>query len=183
MNFFGFWKVSDNPPKNADCFIVLSYASRNPSTPTKLTQSCIKIACEWWKKFPNAKLIMSTGDNQHLGVSNARIMADYAISIGVPKDRIFLEDKSADTWENLLFSNEILKKNNFKHPTLVCFDLHMRRVLKVAKKMKWKNFYWLSAYSKGDSSYDLRHSMTISRFTTLIYEILSMFYFKIKGQI
>lgn len=183
MNLINLWKIEDNPPKTTDCFIVLSYAAKNSLTPTKMTKSCVELTFKWWKKFPKAKIIMSTGNNQNLGVSNAKIMADYAISIGMPKEKIILEDKSVDTYENLIFSREIVKENNFKNPTLVCFDLHTKRALMVARKMGWASLYWLSSYSKGDKSNDLRHFPTASRFTTLIYEIISLVYFKFKGQV
>jgi len=63
MRIGSFWTIPDNPPANPDCFIIPSYALRDRSQPTLPTRAQIELACQWWSRFPQAKLIMSTGDN------------------------------------------------------------------------------------------------------------------------
>src|SRR5512138_991717 len=77
------WLIPDSPPTNPGCFMIPSYALKDRSLPTRPTQAEIELAFVWWKKFPEAMLIMSTGDNQRLGVNNAKVMADYAVSLGL----------------------------------------------------------------------------------------------------
>ena len=80
-----FWTIDDRPPTQPGCFVIPSYALKDATLPTRPTRAEIELAFEWWKKFPNAKLIMSTGDNQALGIPNSKVMADYAASLGVPR--------------------------------------------------------------------------------------------------
>ena len=84
-----FWMIEDNPPTQPTCFVIPSYALKSATLPTLPTRKQIELAYEWWKKFPQAKLIMSTGDNQMLGITNAKVMADYAISLSA--SRSYLE--------------------------------------------------------------------------------------------
>src|SRR6266496_3267874 len=95
-----FWMIADRPTSNPGCFVIPSYALKDSSLPTKPTRAEIELAFEWWKKFPAAKLIMSTGDNQRLGIPNSTVMADYAVSLGLPLGSVIEEDRSKNTYEN-----------------------------------------------------------------------------------
>jgi len=173
--------IEDHPPFEPDCFVIPSYALRDRGLPTLPTRAEIELAAAWWKKFPDAKLIMSTGDNQGLGISNASVMADYAISLGVPRDNLIEEDRSLNTYQNLLYSMEIINRLGLKQPTLVTLDLYTRRAVATARKLGWQDFYWLSAFSKGEPAYGYKWIQTHSRFTIFCYEVGAMILSKIVG--
>jgi uncharacterized SAM-binding protein YcdF (DUF218 family) len=181
MCLYKYWVIPDKKPKKPACFIVLSYGVKDALSPNKPTKSVIRLAYKWWKKFPRKKIILSTGDNQGLGVANAKVMADYAVKIGIPRKNIIEEDKSLNTYENLLFSRKIVKDKSLKNPTLVALDLHMRRSLATAKRIGWRDLCWLSSYSKGGSSYGKKCLQTYSRLTIFIYEVLAYFYSLLVG--
>ena len=98
MNPTKLWTISNNPPKNTDVFVVLSYAVKNINTLTKPTKAAVDQAYKWWKKFPQAKIIMSTGNMLGLGKADSTIMAEYAVKLGVPKKNLIEEDKSRNTY-------------------------------------------------------------------------------------
>ena len=175
------WSIDDHPPVDPDCFVIPSYALRDRKLPTLPTRSEIELAFEWWKKFPRARLILSTGDNQGLGIPNSTVMAEYAISLGVPSENVIEEDRSRHTYENLLFSMEIIKRLGLKQPTLVTLDLYTRRAVATARKQGWNDFYWLSAFSKGQPAYGYKWIQTHSRFTIFCYEVGAMILSKIVG--
>ncbi len=175
------WIIPDHPPSHPGCFVIPSYALKDRSTPTKPTAAQIKLAAEWWQRFPEASLIMSTGDNQHLGITNASVMADYARHLGIPAENIIEEDRSLNTYENLYYSMQIIRERNFRQPTLVTLDLYTRRAVATARKMGWKDFYWLSVYSPGEPAYGYKWFQTHSRFTLYLYEVLAMVYSKMVG--
>lgn len=179
----GWWIIEDNPPANPDCFVIPSYALKDRSMPTKPTRSQIELAYQWWKKFPHAKLILSTGDNQKLGITNSRIMAGYAAKIGIPEENIIEEDQSKNTYENLVFSMAIVKEQLLKQPTLVTLDLYTKRAVATARKLGWKDLYWLSVFSKGEPAYGYKWIQTHSRFTIFCYELGAMVYSKIIGRV
>jgi uncharacterized SAM-binding protein YcdF (DUF218 family) len=176
-----FWRIDDSLPTNPGCFVIPSYALKDSSLPTRPTRAEIELAFEWWKKFPHTKLIMSTGDNQRLGISNARVMADYAVSLGLPRDNVIEEDRSWNTYTNLLYSMQIIKAQNLGQPTLVTLDLYTRRAVATARKMGWKDFHWLSVFSEGEPAYGYKWLQTYSRTTIFCYEVGAMIISKFVG--
>ena len=124
---------------------------------------------------------MSTGDNQGLGVPNSRVMAEYAVRLGIPRENLIEEDRSRHTYENLLFSWEIISSEHLKQPTLVTLDLYTRRAVATAKKLGWKDFYWLSVFSEGEPAYGCKWLQTRSRLTIFCYEMLAMAYSRVLG--
>jgi uncharacterized SAM-binding protein YcdF (DUF218 family) len=175
------WSIPDFPPNNPDCFVIPSYALKNRFLPTRPTRAQIELACRWWKRFKQASLIMSTGDNQGLGVTNAAVMAAYAHWLGVPRENLVEEDRSRNTYENLLFSAQIIRERGFQQPTLVTLDLYTQRAVATARKLGWRDFYWLSVYAQGEPAYGYKRWQTWSRFTILCYEFGAMAYSRLVG--
>ena len=176
-----FWNMEDNLPANPGCFVIPSYALKDVSLPTLPTRRQIDLAFEWWKKFPEAKLIMSTGDNQRLGIPNAKVMADYAISLGLPRANVIEEDRSLNTYQNLSYSMEIIQARKLGPPTLVTLDLYTRRAVATARKLGWRDFHWLSVYSEGEPAYGYKWIQTYSRTTLFCYEVGAMIFSKMVG--
>ena len=175
------WLIDDSPPSHPGCFVIPSYALKNSSLPTRPTRAQIELAFEWWKKFPDAKLILSTGDNQSLGIPNSRVMAEYAVSQGLPPENVIEEDRSWNTYTNLLYSMQIIEAQHLGPPTLVTLDLYTRRAVATARKMGWKHFHWLSVFSKGEPAFGYKWIQTCSRFTIFCYEVGAMILSKIVG--
>jgi len=176
------WVLPDRPPTQPGCFIVPSYALRDRTRPTRPTMAEIDLACTWWRRFPEAKLIMATGDNQRLGITNAAVMAAYAISRGVPHESVIEESCSRNTWQNLEYSMDIIEREGLGSPTLVTLDLYTRRAVATARKLGWTEFYWLSVVSPGESGYGHKVLQTHSRLTILLYEMAALVYSKLVGR-
>jgi uncharacterized SAM-binding protein YcdF (DUF218 family) len=124
---------------------------------------------------------MSTGDNQRLGITNAKVMVEYAARLGIPRDKLVEEDRSRNTYENLLYSLDIIQREYLRQPTLVTLDLYTRRAVATAKRLGWENLYWLSAFSKGEPAHGYKWLQTHSRLTIFCYEVAAMAYSKIVG--
>ena len=124
---------------------------------------------------------MSTGDNQWLGIPNSKVMVEYAMCRGVPRQNLIEEDRSLNTFGNLRHSMDIIAAEHLQQPTLVTLDLYTRRAVATARKLGWKDFYWLSVFSEGEPAYGYKWLQTHSRFTILCYELAAMFYSKIVG--
>jgi vancomycin permeability regulator SanA len=168
------WAIADHPPSAPDCLVIPSYALKDRSLPTRPTRAQIELAVEWWRKFPRASLILSTGDNQRLRISNSAVMADYAVQLGVPRQNLIEEDRSLNTYQNLRYSLQIIHQRGFLQPTLVTLDLYTRRAVATARKLGWTNLHWLSVYAEGESAYGYKWLQTHSRCTILCYEIGAM---------
>ena len=123
----------------------------------------------------------SMSGNQVLGIPNSRVMAEYAISLGIPRANVIEEDRSRTTYENLLYSMQIIKAQNLGQPTLVTLDLYTRRAVATARKMGWKDFHWLSVFSRGEPAYGYKWLQTHSRTTIFCYEVGALILSKIVG--
>jgi len=85
-------------------------------------------------------LIFTGGKGEGQKHAEADVAKKYAMEKGIPEDKIFMENKSRITDENLLFSKPILKNENFNKVLLVSDPLHMKRVMKVAEKHQIEAF-------------------------------------------
>ena len=168
------WRIPYRPPSEPDCFVIPSYALVSRTQPTAPTRAQIDLAIAWWRRFPSSVIIMSTGDNQHLGLPNSRVMVEYARANGVPDENLIEEDRSLTTYQNLLYSRRIVDQRHLQQPTLVTLDLYTRRAVATAHRMGWNDVCWLSVYSPGQPACGYKWLQTHSRGTILCYEVLAM---------
>jgi len=76
-------------------------------------------------------LILSGGVIPRLGtkVSEAEAMRIFLVDLGVPTKAIRLEERSRNTYENAVFTEEILRKSGLTRVLLVTSALHMPRAM------------------------------------------------------
>jgi len=175
------WVIPDRPPHRPGCLIVPSYAVRDRETPTRPTRAQIDLAHAWWLRFPEARVILSTGDNQGLGVTNAAVMARYARSLGIPAACLIEEDRSRNTRENLQAAMAIVEREHLAQPTLVTLDLYARRAVATARRLGWHGCYWVSVRAEGEPAYGWKRFQTRSRATILCWEVGSAAVSKLIG--
>ena len=97
---------------NRDYLIVLGAGLINGEKVSPLLASRINRAIQFAEKQVDKgkhmpKFIMSGGQGGDEKVSEARAMADYAISRGIDEKYILLEDRSKNTYQNMFFSKEV----------------------------------------------------------------------------
>ena len=88
------------PPKKLDFIIVLGAQVRGKKITNSLKRRLDKGA-EYLKENPKTRVIVSGGQGKGEDVTEAFAMAQYLVSHGVDGERIFLEEKSRNTYENL----------------------------------------------------------------------------------
>ena len=81
-------------------------------------------------------VIVSGGAAFKERAAEAPIVKRFLTDLGVPPDKVILEDKSRDTIENARFTQSICKKNGYKKPILVTSAYHMKRAVMSFKKIK-----------------------------------------------
>src|SRR4051794_25739274 len=82
-------------------------------------------------------IITSGGQGADEPVPEARAMADYLISTGVPAEAILLEDRSTTTLENLTFSRRLMLAENPDYRcTIVTSNYHVLRAALYARRAK-----------------------------------------------
>lgn len=132
------FKIPENP--QGDVIILLgggSYTGTSDlsgiGSPTGDALGRIVTAARLQKRL-NLPVIVSSGQVYKNKPSEAPIMKRFLIDLGVPSNKIMLEDKSRDTIENARYSRDICRKMGFKNPILVTSAYHMKRSILSFKK-------------------------------------------------
>ena len=102
-------------PKNKhyDFIIIHGAGLMNGKEVTPLLQKRIDKALEAFRKSsnPHVKLIASGGQGPNEKTSEAKAIAAYIKQQGdIPSDRVLLEEQSRSTYQNLLFSKQLVEK-------------------------------------------------------------------------
>lgn len=122
--------------RNADYIIVLGAGIKGEKV-TPLLAARIEKGIELLRYNPDAVLIMSGGQGKGEDIPESKAMAAYAADKGVAMEKIILEQKSVSTQENLLFSRELMKKQNSRI-LVVTTAYHVFRALILAKQQNIK---------------------------------------------
>ena len=72
-------------------------------------------------------IILTGGFGEGSYKSDSQVAKEYALSQGVPEDKILIEEKSTITEENLEFSKEIMDERGLETAIIVSDPLHMKR--------------------------------------------------------
>lgn len=171
--------------KKLDYIIVLGAGIKGKRV-TPLLASRIDKGIELLKYNPNAKLILSGGTGPGEDIPEGVAMAAYAKDKGVSDERIIVEDKSKNTYENILFSSKLIDKENPKL-ALVTTSYHVFRALVFAKKLnipcigygsKTKWYFTLNALIReyiGYLSISYRFHMLVVLFYTIALLMFTLF--------
>lgn len=89
---------------------------------------------EYLEKYPRVKAILSGGQGDDEPISEAEFMYLYLVNAGIDEERLTREDASTSTYENLLYSKELLPKYE-KNVTILSSDFHLGRVKILAEKL------------------------------------------------
>ncbi|VAX39048.1 hypothetical protein MNBD_PLANCTO02-124 [hydrothermal vent metagenome] len=142
---------SQNPqetplPENVDSIIVLG-AGVTPSVSiegkVKTTLSFhswvrCQHALELFRRYDQPDLILCGAKilSETPGTGEAETMRDYLIEQRVPPEKIYLENKSRNTFENIKNAAELVKKQKYQQVLLVTHAYHLPRALLCCRKQK-----------------------------------------------
>ncbi|MBR3228460.1 MAG: YdcF family protein [Erysipelotrichaceae bacterium] len=136
--------VKHEPAKDKDFIIILGCGIRKDGTPMPLLAGRIERAYAFYRKQLEetgkaATFICSGGQGPDEVVSEAQSMAAYLLDKGVDPAHILKEDRSTDTYENMLYSKEII--DSIKKDAKVIFSTssyHVFRAGIMARRVKMR---------------------------------------------
>lgn len=146
-------------PANVDYLIILG-----AKTGSAALYNRISAAAEYLLANPDTVAIASGGQGSDEETTEAAFIADGLVALGVPRERILLEDASTSTSENLRFSALLIPESDATIG-LVSNDFHIFRARHLAQKVFDGKVYGLAVRS---SLISLPHYMMREFFTTVV---------------
>ena len=140
-------------PDSAEYYLVLG-AWVNGRQPSRALRKRLDKAVSCAQTDPDACLILSGGQGDDEEISEAVCMRNYLAAAGVEEERLILEDRSASTWENLLFSDQLTGCGGARCG-IISNDFHICRVMKLARKAGYRDCYGIAA--EGDPVMELHY--------------------------
>lgn len=128
-----------NTPPSGDVTLVVLGCKVNGTSPSLMLRERIDAASEFLKQNPEANCVLSGGQGEDEEISEAECMFNELVEDGISPERLFLEDMSTTTKENIEFSYNIIKEKNL-NPTVavVTNEFHEYRSGLIANELGLK---------------------------------------------
>jgi uncharacterized SAM-binding protein YcdF (DUF218 family) len=122
-------------------------------------------AVELARRHPEARILYSGGAADILpgGIPEAPFGRRIIEQLGIAPGRILLEDRSRNTYENVLFSQQLVKPTPGQHWVLITSARHMPRAVGIFRRVGWPVIPYPVAYltvgdDRAQSVFDLVES-------------------------
>ncbi len=144
-----------DPPKNDSTTLIILGCKVKDGRPSLMLKRRLDAAYDYLSQHENVCVVVSGGKGDDEAVSEAQCMKEYLAELGISPERVFMEDKSVNTVQNLKFSKEVAEKNGLPMQfTLVTDGFHQFRAEMLAKKIGihpnnisgYTSWYLLPAY-------------------------------------
>lgn len=133
-------------PKGVRYIIVLGAQVRGRRVTDSLKRR-LDAAYDYAVENQDSVLIVSGGQGKDEEISEARAMREYLLERGISKDRIYMEERSFSTYQNLENSREFIEDMDEK-VAIATNDFHVFRSLQLAKKLGYKKVFGICADTK-----------------------------------
>ena len=124
----------NSKPKKSDAIIVLGCAVYG-NYPSPFFRARLDEALRLYNKGYSRYIIVSGGKGPGENISEAEAGKEYLVARGVPTKFILVENKSFSTYENLLFSKQIMDSNSLKKAVIISNRFHLKRASIIARKV------------------------------------------------
>lgn len=120
---------------SADYVIVMG-AGINGDVPSLSLQSRLNAAHDWLVAHPDSIAILSGGRGSGENLTEAQCMFDWLTARGIPAERLLLEDRATNTYENIQYSLQLLETRGVSSPdkiAIISSDYHLCRIRMIAE--------------------------------------------------
>ena len=173
-----------NSPQYADVIVVFAGGVGESGKAGQGYEERVDYAVKLYKKCAT-NLIFSSGTQ--FVFNEAEVMKSLAVSLGIPADAIILEEKAANTYQNVKFTKEILDKRGWKKALLISSPYNMGRVYLVVKKIaphitfiytpSESHFYGYDARAEGI----MPRGVSLKQIKGIVHEYVGVLYYWWKG--
>jgi uncharacterized SAM-binding protein YcdF (DUF218 family) len=139
------------------------------------------------RRYPTAKVIFTGGSAILIGGRNVEsLTARYVLAeLGLDQNRLLIEPRARNTYENILFSKELVKPKAGEVWLLDTSAIHMPRSMAVAQKLGWDMVPWPSDYvtapgSNGAGLFDIGGNLGLTDYVA--HESIGMLAYRLSGK-
>lgn len=129
-------RASTGDPEESCKYIIVLGARVQDFSPSISLSERIDAAYDYLTAHPDTTAILSGGQGEDEGISEAQCMFTELTAMGIAEDRLWLEDQSTSTWENLNFSLKIIEDKTGARPEkagILSSEYHLYRAGLFAK--------------------------------------------------
>ena len=135
--------INATPPEDAT--VVVLGCGLKGTKPSQMLGLRLDAAEKYLREHPDAVAVLSGGQGEDEEISEAQCMFNELTERGISPERLFMEDRSTSTRENIRFSAEIIKENGLsENLAVVSNNFHLYRASLVVKNEGYE-FYSVSA--------------------------------------
>lgn len=139
------------------------------------------------KKFPNVKIIFS-GGAAYLGypeITDSSAAKKFYKDMGLDISKIYFENKSRNTFENLFLSKNYAQPKKNENWLLISSAFHLRRALNVGDELDWKLIPYPTDFRQSKKfifkfSFDFFYNLSQSNLA--LHEWLGIFYYYLSNK-
>ena len=199
------WKyLTPEPLPYAEAIVVLGGATEAPEYPRTMVEfnsaaDRIFKAAELYQQGAADHILLSGGGYivwlDTRTVSQAQEMADILDLLGIPEEALWLEEESANTYENALFSHEILSEKGISKIYLVTSAMHMPRSVALFEYQGFEVVPVPADFSVTQATWDklfhgtwetiilnmVPNASSIKQTSNVMKEYIGLFVYKLKG--
>lgn len=138
------------------------------------------------RRHPGARLVFSGGSGALGGApfSEAETARMILIEMGQDPKQLILEDRSRNTYENILFTKAIVKPKPGEVWLLATAAMHMPRAMAITRKLDWPMTPWPSDYLTAPSGGGNLLSVTgnMAYLDYAVHEWIGLLAYKLSGK-
>ena len=154
-------------------YVIVLGAGINGSTPSLSLRNRLDAAYEYLTAHPDAICIVSGGQGPGEDLTEALCMFNDLTAKGIAPERIWMEDKSTSTRENIAFSLDLIEAKTGTRPTeagILSSEYHIYRAGLVAREQNLKA-----------TGIPARTSWVTLRINYFLREIVAVWYYTLLG--
>lgn len=128
-------KAANSPPKDENVTVVVLGCQVKDGRPSIMLRKRLNAAYDYLSEHENVSVVVSGGKGSDEAISEALCMKNYLTERGISPERIYMEENSTSTYENLKFSHSIIESEGL--PQRVCLvtdGYHQLRAQMIADK-------------------------------------------------
>lgn len=117
-------RAANDPPQSENTTLIVLGCQVKKGRPSRMLRRRLDAAYGYLSEHGSACAVVSGGKGDNEEISEAQCMRDYLVSRGISPERIYMEDRSTSTEENLLFSKKLIESKGLSGDTAIVTDAY-----------------------------------------------------------